>query len=119
MIKKLSPIDRIIRLQLLIVMIATGVFFVVQGWPEAMSALIGGLVAFFPNLYMGGKIKKSSGQDAKKIVNSFYAGESGKLILTAMLFVLVFQLPQINIMALLSGYGAALTVFWVALFMRN
>lgn len=79
---------------------------------------MGGIVAFLPNLYFILWVFRANGQNAKKIVNSFYAGESGKLILTALLFFLVFQLPDIEFLPLLTGYVAALSVFWFALILR-
>jgi len=69
-------------------------------------------------MYFALRVRKSAGQEARKIVRSFYAGESGKLLLTAALFFMIFQLPHIEILPLLSVYVAALSVFWFALLMR-
>ncbi|NYT46382.1 MAG: ATP synthase subunit I [Candidatus Methanofishera endochildressiae] len=77
------------------------------------------MAALIPNWYFARKINKHKGQEAKKIVRSFYAGESGKLILTAILFALIFQDPRIDFVAVLTAYMAALTVFWFALLIRK
>lgn len=93
-------------------------FAVTGGRISGYSSALGGAAAFIPNLYFAFRMQRASGQEARKIVRAFYAGESGKLILTAALFALIFQIPNIEILPLLAGYLAALSVFWFALLMR-
>jgi ATP synthase protein I len=88
------------------------------GRTYAISSNLGGLAAFIPNLYLAIKIVRSKGQEPKKIVRSFYTGESIKLILTAALFMLILQVPNIQVMPLFVGYIAVISVFWFALLMR-
>ena len=114
----LSTVSKILSYQILIIIIITTGYAVAAGWQTALSPALGGAIAFIPNLYFVLRIYKSAGQEAKKIVRSFYAGESGKLLLTAALFFVVFQIPNIEIIPLLAGFIAALSVFWFALFMR-
>jgi ATP synthase protein I len=114
----LSTVSKILSYQILIIIIITAGYAVVAGWQTALSPALGGAIAFIPNLYFALRIYRSAGQEAKKIVRSFYAGESGKLLLTAALFFVVFQIPNIEIIPLLAGFIAALSVFWFALFMR-
>lgn len=116
--RKHSTISKIINYQILVILIMTAGFALVGAKPYALSAVLGGAAAFIPNLYFTLRVRKSAGQEARKIVRSFYAGESGKLLLTAALFVMIFQLPNIEILPLLSVYVAALSVFWFALLMR-
>jgi ATP synthase protein I len=99
------------------VMMAAG-FAGAVGKMAALSAALGGSAAFFPNLFFAYRIKKATGQEARKIVVSFYTGEVGKLLLTAAIFVLIFQIPNIDLLPLLVGYLTALSVFWFALLMR-
>ncbi len=116
--KKRSTVSRIIGYQILMIAIMTAGFALTGGRSYALSAILGGMAAFIPNLYFALRVHKSAGQEARKIVRSFYAGESGKLLLTAALFVMIFQLPSIEILPLLAVYIAALSVFWFALLMR-
>jgi ATP synthase protein I len=113
-----STVVRILVLQILIITTVTAGFALLSGLSEALWPLLGGFAAFIPNLYFALRIYSSKGKSARKIVNSFYAGESGKLVLTAILFFLIFQIPHVKILPLLSGYIAALSVFWFALIMR-
>jgi ATP synthase protein I len=114
---KRSTVSKIISYQMLLIIIMTTAY-ALWGKSYALSAALGGVAAFIPNLYFALRVHKAAGQEARKIVRSFYAGESGKLLLTAALFFMIFQLPGIHILPLLSVYIAALSVFWFALLMR-
>jgi ATP synthase protein I len=116
--RKYSTVSKIISYQLLTIIIMTAGFAMAGGRSETLSAVLGGAAAFIPNLYFALRVHRSAGQEARKIVRSFYAGESGKLLLTAALFFMIFQLPNIEILPLLAVYVAALSVFWFALLMR-
>jgi len=118
-IKKLSVVDKILIGQAFIITIVTIFFFIYSGLLGAKSAIYGGLAALVPNLYFANKIKKSTGKSAKKVVGSFYSGESGKFLMTVFMFALIFQDVKINFIAVLLTYVAALTVFWFALLIRK
>ncbi|MGZ3831869.1 MAG: ATP synthase subunit I [Mucilaginibacter sp.] len=115
---KRSTVSKIISYQILVIIIMTAGFALEGGKPYALSAALGGAAAFIPNLYFALRVYRSAGQEARKIVRSFYAGESGKLLLTGALFFMIFQFPNIEILPLLAVYMAALSVFWFALLMR-
>jgi ATP synthase protein I len=88
------------------------------GQYQGLSGFLGGIAAFMPNLFFALMVYKSSRQSARKVVNSFYVGESGKLLLTVVMFIIIFNVPGIKILPLLVCYIAALSVFWFALLMR-
>lgn len=111
-------IGKVLTLQLLIISAITIGFLTAAGRHAALMCLLGGMAAFMPNLYLAARIQRAKDKSAKTVVSSFYKGESGKLVLTAILFYLIFQVPQIQIIPLLAGYMAALSVFWFALIMR-
>ena len=113
-----STVSKILSYQLLIILISTAGFALAGAWHQGLSCALGGVAAFVPNLYFALRVYKSQGLPARKMMNSFYAGESGKLLLTAALFVLIFKVPNIEILPLLAGYITALSVFWFALLMR-
>lgn len=116
-IGNLSTVAKILGYQVLIITVLS-LGFAVGGWQKAFSSALGGLAAFIPNLFFALRVSASAGQEPRKILRSFYAGESVKLFMTAALFVLIFQIPGLKIMPLLAGYIAALSVFWFALLMR-
>lgn len=115
---KRSTVSKILSHQVLIIFLTTAGFSLGMGWPQGMSSALGGVAAFVPNLYFALRMVKASGQPARKIVNSFYVGESGKLLLTAAMFILIFKVPNVEILPLFVGYITALSVFWFALIMR-
>jgi ATP synthase protein I len=117
--KKLSTVSKILSLQILVILSISAGFYIAGGWSKALSPLLGGVAAFVPNVYLVIRMAKTAGQPAQKIVRSFYAGESGKLILTAMLFFMIFQRPGIELLPLLTGYVGALSIFWFALLIRD
>jgi len=116
--RKYSTVSRILSCQLLIILIITAALAVYGGMNFAISSALGGIAAFVPNLYFALRVQKAAGLPARKVMNSFYAGESGKLILTALIFLMIFKVPNVTILPLLVGYIAALSVFWFALLMR-
>ena len=113
-----STVSKILILQILAICIVASGFFLMGSRWQFISSALGGLIAFLPNLYFALRIARAPVSDAKKVVRSFYAGESGKLLLTAVLFYLVFQLPEVELLPLMAGFVAVLSVFWYALIMR-
>lgn len=115
--RDVSTVAKILSFQVLIIAVVS-LGFAVGGWQKAYSSVLGGLAAFIPNLYFALRISRSAVQEARQILRSFYTGESVKLILTATIFMLIFQLPSIEVLPLMAGYATALSVFWFALLMR-
>jgi ATP synthase protein I len=116
--RKPSTVSKILGYQILIILITVAGFAMAGGWQQGLSSALGGVAAFIPNLYFALRIQRTSGLKPRKIVNSFYIGESGKLLLTTALFMMIFQVPNIKILPLFAGYATALSVFWFALLMR-
>jgi len=112
-----KTVAKILAYQLLVIALVS-VGFMSGGWHKGFSSIIGGLAAFMPNFYFAFRIAGSRKHDPGKILRSFYIGESVKLLLTAALFILIFQIPNIEIFPLMAGFTSALSVFWFALLMR-
>ncbi|MGZ8196573.1 MAG: ATP synthase subunit I, partial [Methylosarcina sp.] len=96
--RKLSTVSKILIFQILMIVVMASGFAVTRGWVSSYSTALGGIAAFIPNLYFAIKMQRASGLEARKIVRSFYVGESGKLLLTAALFALIFQIPHVEIL---------------------
>jgi len=79
------------------------------------SIIIGSMTFFIPNLYFIWKTFRYQGaRSAGKIIRSFYAGESMKLILIATLFGLAFALVKpINVLAVFIGFIALQLTSWL------
>jgi len=86
-----QPAFRLLLVQLAVASCAAVVLFCFVGKVAGYSGLLGGLIAWLPNLYFSFKAFRYRGAHAAQdIVRSFYSGEAGKLILTAVLFALTF-----------------------------
>ena len=87
--------------------------FVVSGlaacyrYDLALSLLLGGLIQLLPSIYFARQVYKFSGASAAhRVTQSFYRGEMGKFILTAIGFALVFSLVEsLSPPAIFAGFG--------------
>ena len=85
-----------------------------QGEVAGLSALLGGLVAVVPNAFLAARLlKPSRDQSARAMMNAAWFGEIGKLLLTALLFGVIFGFVRpIEPLAVFAGFiGAQLVVF--------
>ncbi len=116
------PVLPLLLAQLLIVLLAAAALWRWQGAVAGYSGLIGGLIAWLPNVYFAHKAFRFGGaRAARAIVRSFYAGEAGKLILTAVLFALTFAgVKPLDALALFGVFVLTQLVNWFApLLMKN
>ncbi|KAF3977738.1 MAG: F0F1 ATP synthase assembly protein I [Methylococcales symbiont of Iophon sp. n. MRB-2018] len=110
-----STVNKILLMQALVIVIASLGLLIFGKTNWIISSLLGGLIAFIPNLYFAYRISLSKGQSAKKIVQSFYSGESRKILMTCVLFAVAFQLPNVQFFPLMACFVAVLSIFWLAL----
>ncbi|WP_332820846.1 F0F1 ATP synthase subunit I [Pseudomonas sp.] len=102
--------------QLAVLLLAAAVLYATRGAVSGYSGLCGGLIAWLPNLYFAHKAFRFSGaRAAQAIVRSFYAGEAGKLILTAVLFALTFAgVKPLDALAVFGVFLLTQLVNWFA-----
>ena len=82
--------------------------------------MIGGLAAYLPNVLFAARVGGPNGNtSARRLLETFYVGEALKLISTALLFVFIFQLPNILFPSLFIGFISVIMVFWLALLLSN
>lgn len=108
--------------QLAVLVLAAVVLYATRGAVSGYSGLCGGLIAWLPNLYFAHKAFRFGGaRAAQAIVRSFYAGEAGKLILTAVLFALTFAgVKPLEALAVFGVFLLTQLVNWFApLLMRK
>ncbi|BCA31607.1 F0F1 ATP synthase subunit I [Metapseudomonas otitidis] len=116
------PVFPVLLVQGVVLLIVTVVLWQWRGTVAGYSGLCGGLIAWLPNLYFAHKAFRYSGaRAAQAIVRSFYAGEMGKLILTAVLFALTFAgVKPLEAPALFGAFLLTQSVSWFApLLMRT
>ncbi len=85
------------------------------GTIAAVSAAAGGIACLVPNAYFASRAFRYSGaRSAMLILNSFYSGQAMKLLLTALIFTLIFNyLKPLNAGALFGGFVLVQSVIWI------
>ena len=118
--QKRLPFHRLAVFPVLLTQCAVLLFAALALWQwhgvvAGYSGLCGGLIAWLPNLYFAHKAFRFTGaRAAQAIVRSFYAGEAGKLIFTAVLFALTFA--GVKPLAPLAVFGVFMLIQAVSWF---
>ncbi|UVE17811.1 F0F1 ATP synthase subunit I [Pseudomonas sp. LS44] len=110
------PVFPVLLLQLIVLGLAAILLWLCRGSVAGYSGLCGGLIAWLPNLYFAHKAFRFSGaRAAQAIVRSFYAGEAGKLVFTAVLFALTFAgVKPLDALAVFGVFVLTQLVNWFA-----
>ena len=94
---------------------ASILFFAVWGVQFGYSALAGGSIAVLPNFVFATLAFSHSGASSSgKVVKSFFLGEAIKLLLTIVLFALVFGTLKVLFAPLFACYALCLIVPFAA-----
>ncbi len=105
----------VLLLQLIVAVCLAGFWLLGKGGLAAQSALLGGGVHILPSWVFAQKMFRYAGaQQAQQIVKSFYLGEALKLLLTLLLFALVFIYIKIDPLAFFITFVVIQAVFWLA-----
>lgn len=113
---KAPPIYKVIVIQFFVSVITALVTLVLLGTVAAYSVLLGGLISTVPNGYFARKAFQYRGaRNTSHIVKSFYAGQSGKMALTAVMFALVFAgIKPLNELAVIISFIVTIVAGLVA-----
>ena len=90
------------------------------GWDAvvAYSALLGGLIQIIPQAWFALQAFRYAGaRRVQSIVSAMYWGETGKVVLSAVLFTATFLLVSpLNVGALFSSFVIMILVQWFSIF---
>jgi len=107
--------QRLVACQLSITLLLATIATLLLNATAGVSAVLGGMVSALPNAYFASKLFKYHGAVAsKQIVNSFYKGEALKIILSIVLFTLVFKFFKIVPLVFFAVYIVAQMMVWFA-----
>lgn len=97
---------RVLQLQLVVSLVLTLAAALLSGGVSAYSTALGGCIAWLPNAWFVRKAFMYQGaRSVTAIVQSFWAGLAGKMILTAALFALAFVVVQpLSVAGLFAGF---------------
>jgi ATP synthase protein I len=117
---KRPPIFKIFCTQLVVTLLISAIYYLLNGKVAAYSAFLGGLVFVIPQLYFGIKAFMFSGARAvDKIVVNFYKGESSKIIFIVIGFALIFSfIRPIDFFALYLSFITLLIVNCFSAFIK-
>jgi len=103
---KVPPIYIAFIIQFLLCVVAALVSLLLFDLVAAYSILLGGFISIVPNGYFAWKVFRFRGaRNTPLIIKSFYAGETGKLIMTGVLFALVFAgIRPLNELAVIVSF---------------
>ncbi|KTD07682.1 F0F1 ATP synthase subunit I [Legionella jamestowniensis] len=111
----LDGVRRLLVAQLMICVLIALVLLLTWGRKEALSALLGGLVAIIPTALFARKLFRYQGaRAARQIVKGFYVGEALKIVTTIGLFTFVFMSFKIAPLAFFLTYIVVLMSHWFA-----
>jgi len=97
-------IAKFLAYQLIVLLLIALLLRLTWNYAAAISALLGGLLAWIPNIFLAIFIfTRVSSRDPKKIVNAFYMGEMLKIVLMCVLFVLMLHWYKIALGPFLIG----------------
>lgn len=106
---------KLVLFQTVIAGLFSFLFFIIWGVQSGVSALAGTIIAVLPNFVFATLAFSHAGaSNSAKVIKSFYWGEAMKLLLTVVLFSLVFNSINIAFMPLFICYLLALLVHWTA-----
>lgn len=96
---------KIFRIQTLITLLLAGGGWFYQGWYTSLSLSLGGLIAIVPSFVFASFYPSSAAkQEAQAILKRLYWGETVKLLVTALLFILVFQWSDLQVIYLFISF---------------
>jgi ATP synthase protein I len=113
---KAPPLYIAFVIQFFVCVIAALASVVLLDFVAAYSILLGGLVSIVPNSYFAWKAFRYRGaRNTPLIVRSFYAGETGKLIMTGVMFAIIFaSIKPLNPLAVIVSYIATIIIGLIA-----
>jgi len=82
-------IIRILIYQLVATVVMASIIWFFAGKVAGYSSVLGGLICLVPNIFLGTRLMLSN-RNARGILRAAYLGELGKVILTTLMFGLVF-----------------------------
>lgn len=107
--------------QVCVSFVVAAAFWAWMGEVASVSALLGGVAVVIPNAFLAARLlKPSTDQSAKAMMRSAWLGETGKVLLTALLFGVIFGFVRpIEPLAVFAGFIATQFVVFGALLLGS
>lgn len=112
---------RFVYIQLLTIVLITLGTLMMTTISIAQSFFLGGMSCVIPNWFFAKRFCRTTGaQNARNIVFDIYTAEFLKLLLTGLIFWLIFTFIPVTITPIFIGFISAQAMFWVSvLILKN
>lgn len=108
---------QIVFWQLMIIMGLAVILFLLRGIQNGFSTLAGGLAYWLPTLFFVWRVfARTALKTSRQFIASFMIGEIGKLVLSAILFLVIVKQLPVAVGPVMIGYVGAIIAFWIASF---
>jgi len=105
--------QQIINRQIQLAIIISFLLGITRNVDSGISFFFGSLIHIIPTIAFMKMLFKNKHSPAKKIMNNAYKGETLKLILTMLIFVLALKWQRLNILILFLGLMVMQIAHWV------
>ena len=111
-----KTITKIITVQSVFTVLAALIAIAIADAEAAFSAFVGGMISIIATGYFASRVfSVEIGAPAAEIAKAFYVGETVKMLLTAVLFVIAIVLLKITFLPAFLTYAATLLAYWLIL----
>ncbi len=112
-----AELFRIIFYQLLVIVGIFLVVFLLKGLKNSVSLLSGSVSYWLPSVIFIGCVSRYTGaKQSMQFIAAFLIGESAKLILSGILFIMLMHYLQFNLLYAFCGLAVGIVAFWLAAF---
>ena|SRR3990167_2380510 len=105
---------KVLLLQSAVVVIVFLILWAAKGFSVAASFLLGGLICILPSAWLMRRLFAKWGKAPKRLLRTFLVGETVKLLLITLFFIIVLHWSFITPFSLLAGFIVAQFAIWLA-----
>jgi ATP synthase protein I len=105
---------RIVFWQLVGIVVLALFALLTSGITSGFSVLAGGMAYGLPNLIFVWRVFKFAGaHQMTQFITAFFLGETMKLVLSALLFLVIVKYLSVSLLSGLIGFAGAIVSFWI------
>jgi ATP synthase protein I len=113
-----TELYRIVLYQLLFIIGFFVLVFLFKGLQNSISLLSGSASYWLTSaLFIWGVSRFTGANHSGRFIAAFFLGESAKLMLSGVLFIMLMRFLQVNLLYALGGLAVAIIAFWAASFL--
>ena len=115
----MSLATRIAWYQLLVGLVAGGIWWIALGKGAAISATAGGAASALVSFYTALKALGRQRQDPSAMLSDFYRAQAWKYFIVAVIFIVAIKIFGRQFLPFISAYLASLSIYWFSLLWKE